>query len=387
VVEGDRVRVYNATGAQIWSSDDLGDGTSTVSVGDIDNDGRRDDFVVATHIGVTRILVAFNTSDGLTWQNPWNASRNFTNEVNEIAFGDFDGDGYKDDVAAVGSDAWNANATAFAGNNGSVIFHITDNLVMYSLTAVDLDHDGRDELAIGRRGDVTTYRWNGTWGQTMTSWSDYLWRATQPNYETYELSVADLDGDGYQDDIAVGDTDYIMAFHNDSSMLWNYSGVWGTINSMSIGDIDDDGKLDIFGGGSAETVWALNMTGGLLWAHNISHGQIASRGGSSPATDISDINNDGIADAAAASYDGYLHLFESGACDAIFSDGSYNMTWNDTVHKWEVNRTFSAGIHSYNITCSKGGYTAQTSSSSITVVSNDYPNVSEMNITPYTATR
>jgi len=56
-------------------------------------------------------------------------------------------------------------------------------------------------------------------------------------------------------------------------------------------------------------------------------------------------------------------------CTAAFNDSqSYNLTWNNTLRKWQLNRTFaSVGTYSYNITCEKGGYETQIRSSEITV--------------------
>ncbi|RLJ00664.1 MAG: hypothetical protein DRP06_01600 [Candidatus Aenigmatarchaeota archaeon] len=72
---GDYVRVFNETGNEIWNSGDLGADVYTGRIGDFDNDGKIDDFVIfyrdissVYHIGV------WNTPDGANWHNLWNLS-------------------------------------------------------------------------------------------------------------------------------------------------------------------------------------------------------------------------------------------------------------------------------------------------------------------------
>ncbi|HDK41960.1 MAG TPA: VCBS repeat-containing protein, partial [Candidatus Pacearchaeota archaeon] len=166
-----------------------------------------------------------------------------------------------------------------------------------------------------------------------------------------------------------GDTGTIWGFDNNSGQLWSFTEPTGAILSLSEGDVNNDGEAEIIAGGSDGIIWVLNKSGSLLWSYNISLGNIGGVSGSSPAIDISDINNDGINDIAVASVNGYAHILQSVTCSANFNDStSFNMTWNNTIKKWQVNKSFSTtGDYDWNATCTKNGYTEQTSSETVTI--------------------
>jgi len=129
---------------------------------------------------------------------------------------------------------------------------------------------------------------------------------------------------------------YVRAYNNDSVSIWNYSvpgdGVlYNDLDTMTTGDLGD-GLNIIFSDDDYETIHVLNSTGSLLWRYAIGKGPISYRStGSSPATDIGDVNMDGINDIGVASEDGYAHILQSVRCIARFNDSTaYNMTWNQT---------------------------------------------------------
>jgi len=361
--------VVNETGDIVWKSD-FGGGGYSIVVADLDNDGLKDDFAVGANDGTVYKVMAFNTSDGKNWVNFWNSSQNFTTIIWEVAIGDFDKDG-DDDVAAIeGSQGSYGKLQVFVGDNGSLIFKTTSfTSDVRSLTAVDLNHDGfRDEIVIGQDGNIWAYRWNGTYGVELNTTGDEIWKVGQPADSIFEIATIDLDNDGYVDEIIAGDRGssvgpgYIWAFNETGDYLWNFTlpsaGDDDSINSLVVEDINDDGNAEIiFGSGKFERVYVLNKSGYKLFEYTIGLGGIGNWYGSSPGIDVSDINNDGILDIA---------------CTAAFNDSqSYNLTWNNTLRKWQLNRTFaSVGTYSYNITCSKGGYQTTTSSSTITVQGN-----------------
>ncbi|HDK42557.1 MAG TPA: hypothetical protein ENG87_04205, partial [Candidatus Pacearchaeota archaeon] len=364
------VRVFNETGDQVWASSDLG-AVHSVAIADLDNDGIKDDFVVGYSVNATdKRIGVWNTSDGTTWHNLWNYTTGGT--LSEVAIGDLDRDGNEDDVVTIND--VEGQVWAFVGHNGTLIFNTTDLGIINSLAILDLDNDGfKDEIIVGENGDIYVFEWNGTWGSEYGG-GDAIWQNTLPSRNIYELATTDLDDDGLEDDILAGDRgNYVWAFDNNSNQLWNFTfsgdGL-SSIYSMAIGDIDDDGNKEVvFSEIDTDIVYVLNKSGSLLWSYKIRKGDIGFFYGSSTAIDISDINNDGINDIAVASVNGYAHILQSVTCSANFNDStSFNMTWNNTIKKWQVNKSFSTtGDYDWNVTCEKGGYTEQTSSETVTI--------------------
>jgi len=249
---------------------------------------------------------------------------------------------------------------------------------------------------VSTSGDIYVFRFNGSYNAIYDAENDSISKTNITVSDIYETQALDIDDDGFVDDYVVADqgpnTGMIWAFDNNSNQVWNYTvpstndnALW----SMSIGDINDDGLEDIvFSDDEYNTLHVLNKSGSLLWIYVSATGDIGSNYGSSPASDISDINNDGIYDIAVASSDGNAYILQSVACIATFTDSSYNMTWNNSIRKWQMSRTFgSSGLQQYNITCSKGGYEIQTIASQILVGNNTEPAIDQMSIGPTPAYR
>jgi len=155
------------------------------------------------------------------------------------------------------------------------------------------------------------------------------------------------------------------------------AGTETNINSITLGDIDDD-SIDeiIIGTGDQGSIVVLNNSGKLLFSYYINKDQVGIGYGKKPGMDVGDINNDGILDVAVLSRQGYIDIFQEASCSALFNDStSYNMTWNNVLRKWQINKSFlSIGTYEYNITCSKGGYESQIESSQIEIAPNVAPN-------------
>ncbi len=365
------IRIFNETGNQLWSH--VGFGTdfgapSTVAIGDFDNDNIRDDIAFGTWAAGTRGFFIYTTSNGITWTQLWNATVSSAN-IFDIATGDINGDGLIDLVGVARETGGRASLFVFSGNNGTQIWNASFDF-LDSVAVVDLDHDGKkDEIVVGEFSNIRYFNETGS----------NIFTATAPIEDVYEIHVSDLDNDGYEDDVVGGDGTgsstgpiVIRALDNSSNSLWTTTLGSNTsvyyVYSMIIGDIDSNGEKDIVAGSPDGIVYVLNRTGGVLWSYSIGLGTIsgaavASRQyGRSPATDISDINNDGINDIAVASAQGYAHIFQDVKCEMRFNDTVlvYNMTWNQSIKLWQYNRTFSnQGDYSWNATCIKNGYTTQ----------------------------
>ncbi|MFH1585407.1 MAG: LamG-like jellyroll fold domain-containing protein, partial [archaeon] len=392
--DGDYLSVFNETGSRIWTTGDLGEKVVSIAIGDLDNDDLEDDIVTTWQNSSDTLIGVWNTTDGLNWTNLWNITLgDQDNDAFEVIIGDFDRDGAKDDVATLVDTGL---VYVFIGENGTSIWNTTDIGRMYAITEVDLDHDGfKDELIIGDVDNIYGFEFNGTYGVEYSENDAIFMNNSIANI--HEISVADLDGDGWKDDIVVGDRGsssgpgYIWTFNNDSNLLWNFSIPSNVpddneIFSLLVGDIWDDNKdYAIFSSeNKEEAIWILDRGGNLIMQYTLGLGTIGAAPGKSPAIDLSDINNDGILDIAVASRDYQAHILQSVSCLASFNDSqNYSMTWNQTAKVWEFNRTFAdPGEYEYNITCSKGGYETQVRGSVANVSVNLPPNITSINITP-----
>jgi len=347
------VRIFNETGDEVWSSNDLGWSANSIALGDAGNDGMKNDIAVGWEIGASTIGL-WNSTDGSTWTHRWNHTAGpTTTSMYEVAFCDCDRDGNEDDIVGIASTSTFVKVHAFNETGGS-LWNTTDlGGRGYSIAVVDLDHDGyRDEVVVGEQGDLFVFEFNGSYNTEYTA-SDAIWTTTDPIFAITEISVADLDNDGYEDDLVIGDIGtntlgpgYIFGFDNSSNQLWNFSIPTDTVSedfiySISVGDINNDGEKEIIASSENEDViWILNRTGSLLWSYKIGLGNIGSSYGSSSGIDISDINNDGINDIAVASANGYAHILQDVTCTIKVNNGtswnSANMTWNSTLHKWVI---------------------------------------------------
>ncbi|MCK4649723.1 DUF2341 domain-containing protein [Candidatus Pacearchaeota archaeon] len=388
----DYIRVFNETGDEVWNSGSFAGDVSSVAIADLDKDGLKDDFVAGVNTGAGYKVMAFNTSDGVSWTNFWNGSTTYA--VEEIVIGDLDRDGWENDVAVSSTVFGTGYVYAFDGDDGALLFNTTTLNTVHSVAIADLDSDGyRDEVIAGAAGNLFAFEWNGTYGITYTdSADDYIWKATEPGAEGRELAIMDLDNDGLEDDIVFADSGgplVIRGFDNSGNQLWShaiFSNGFNPVQSMSVGDIDADGEREvIFSDTDYDILYVLNRTGGLLWEYEINLGDIGSVYGSSPATDVGDVNNDGISDIAVSSKNGYAHILQDVKCTAYFNDSnSYNMTWDSSLNKWKMNRSFiTAGNYDYNVSCEKGGYVAQIESSVSSVHSLSMDIVSPNNTTTY----
>jgi hypothetical protein len=363
--------VINETVDLVWTNNQDLYIILSVAVGDLDNDGLKDDFVTVGNSGGGNSIYYWNTSDGITWFNMWNLTNTNNLDSIAVAVGDLDRDGFEDDSVIFGSGSSQDSDFKTFNESGGNIWNSSNTLYPDAVAVADIDHDGyRDEVVALRHRYLDIYKWNGTYGVAPTT----LWEIDHSN-NIYggKVAVGDLDNDGFVDDIVYAKTN-VFAVNNNSDALWNFTGASSSINSIRIKDINNDGEDEVLIGGEDDTLWILNRTGGLIFSYNIGLGDIGYENsennyGNNPAIDASDINNDGINDIAVSSQEGYAHILQDVNCIASFNDSAnYNMTWNSTLNKWEMNRTFGiGGTYDWNTTCSKGGYETSLGSDTVSI--------------------
>ena len=228
-----------------------GDTPASVSIGDIDGDGKSD-LAVANYLGNT-VSVFRNTSVPGTVS--FAAKVDFTTSINpySVSIGDIDGDG-KPDLAVANAGSNSVSVFRSTSVSGTVSFatkvDFTTGFLPYSVSIGDMDGDGKPDLAVANfnSNTVSVLRSTSVSGTVSFATKVDFTTGTQP----ISVSIGDIDGDGKLD-LAV--TNYA----SNTVSVFRSTSVSGTVNfaakvdfttgaapiSVSIGDIDVDGKADL----------------------------------------------------------------------------------------------------------------------------------------------
>jgi hypothetical protein len=232
----------------------------SVTIGDVDGDGKPDLAVGNYGSNTVSVLMNTSTSGSITFASkvdltagasPWN-----------VAIGDLDGDGRPDltvgnfisNTVSVFMNTSTSGSTTFA----SKIDFATE-VQPFGVVICDLDGDGKPDLSVGNNGSstVSVFRNTSTYGSITF--------ATKVNFATevqpFGVAIGDVDGDG-KPDLAVGN---VMS--NTVSVLRNTSSS-GSITfasrvdlatgvqafGVAFGDLDGDGKPDLAVGSNSSNI-------------------------------------------------------------------------------------------------------------------------------------
>jgi hypothetical protein len=193
------------------------------------------------------------------------------------ALGDLDGDGRLEIAMLVRGGTYSSTqktpgvgSLVVLNQNGSVRFQVQtgQELVGYP-TFGDFDGDSFDEVAFCEVAEVGyCYAYDGD-GTQMFRFGP-LWHPAMTNGGPI---AADINGDGYDDLIAIGSAGEITAVRGPSGTLaWQYDlyEVWGDypFGHAAVDDIDGDGKYELAVGGTQRGgVYMLNAESGTMqWA-------------------------------------------------------------------------------------------------------------------------
>jgi len=295
-----RLDKYINTGADSfikYTNFGTGVNDSSIALGDIDNDGDLDLIVTGYDGSVRRLDKYINDGSG-----------NFTGPVSfgtgvntsSIALGDIDNDGDLD-LIVTGYDGSSRRLDKYI-NDGSGIFTKYTNwgtgVNLSSIVLGDIDNDGDLDLIVagydGSSGRLDKYINIGSGNFTKTNIGVGVQRAS--------IALGDIDNDGDLDLIVTGSggsSDRLDKYINDGagsfSVLTNFgTGVW--YSSIALGDINNDGYLDLIVTGKDFNVnprldkYINNGTGNFTkytnWGTEVYWSSIA----------LGDINNDGDLD-------------------------------------------------------------------------------------------
>ena len=283
-----------------------GDGLFWSAVGDLNNDNLTQEVVWMN----STYAIAFNSSGIPLWQTTLQFS------ITMPCLGDFDRDGYTDDLYNFEShNAYNSSGHYIPQNqNTSKPLHYA-NFTSYCLMGAvgDLNHDGyADDIVLPRKafayGKPSAPYWNFSKGS---------------NY--YGIQIGDLDNKGYFDDSLIATDNGTYALNETGKILWwipyaSYDAGDPPMQTMIINDFDGDGyKSDVLLT-TGSSLFAFNESGKVLW--NFSYNPYQT------LLALGDLDDDGVKDAVA-----FMRTSQgANKADLMMLDlNTHTLLWNYTL--------------------------------------------------------
>jgi len=259
---------------QVFSQTNYYGVSGNMVVGDFDNDGLTDDIAAINTAGELPVLMLWTSNNGWVEQSEADFRLPFDflspKSLNyKTVSGDFDNDGFIDDIASIYEIGQNKTAiTVWLNNDGGFYaerwWYAGDfdaNQVAQTIVAGDFDHDGFvDDIAAfydyeKKRTKVFVWKSNGK----EFAWPGKWWVGNDFNSTRIKGTIVagDFDHDGFKDDIATLYNyvdDYCKIFvwtTNGQKFNWPYT--WfaqenfmasNAQNSIIVGDFNNNGFVD-----------------------------------------------------------------------------------------------------------------------------------------------
>ncbi len=263
-----------SSGTMVFAQSNYYGVSGNMVAGDFDNDGLIDDIAAFNTSGELPVLMLWTADNG--WVDEKEASCRLPFDFigpkalnSKIVAGDFDNDGYLDDLASIYEIDTNRTAiTVWLNQNGKFLpsrwWYSGDfdaNQVAQTIVAGDFDHDGFvDDIAAFydySQAQTKVFVWNGN--RKEFSWPGTWWVGSDFNSTRIQgtMITGDFDHNGFQDDIAAlynYDDDYCKIFvwtTNGNKFNWPYTwfakenfAAGNAKNNVIAGDFNNNGYID-----------------------------------------------------------------------------------------------------------------------------------------------
>ncbi len=369
-----------------------GNNNISVAIGDLDGDGKLD-IVVANSSSSVAVLLNTSTSGNISFATSVNIA--VAGIFGTVTIGDIDGDGKADIAEAI----FRNNTLSILRNTittvGTVSFARTDLATAQSPNSVkisDIDADGKPELIVANANNtpnntVSVFRNTGTAGTISF--------APRVDFTTdilpLDLVSNDLDGDGKPDIAALCGVGIVSLLRNTStSGIISFASKVSVStapntspNVISVGDLDGDGKLDLV----ESNLQDASIT---ILINNSSPGNFSfatknfSSGGNIPiGIVINDIDGDNKADISVTNRSSnivaVLQNSQMSLSPSTISSASVGVAYNQTFtttggqspYSFSISGSLPTGITFSSTTGTLQGTTTQAGSFPITVTTTD----------------
>ena len=299
--------------------------TQAIDVGDINGDGFVD--IIDGSWGPNE--VTYNSGAILSKQTSW--ERSYSENSLQVNLADIDADGDLD--LAIGN--YGGENELYLNYEGSFSqtpnWTSTDSLFTTQFEFGDLNNDGFMDIVVGNQFQPTQI-----FANTAGSFSSTAdWETTCPCYNTQDINLGDIDGDGLLDIVEIQrSVGKRIMFASGSEQVIND---WSSGSSSDLGDIDNDGDLDLIVGNINEPNQIFLNSGGTFPS---SPNWVSSDSRDTRSITLVDIDGDGYLDIVVGNWGETNQIFSNngGTFSTTADWESYDTSQTTGIKSGDVNR-------------------------------------------------